>query len=72
MFLDSSHARKYTRQESSERVTRSSQRPLPTQHQQTEETNTHALRGIRKSDSGIQSTAFLRLIVDPRLKWDPQ
>jgi hypothetical protein len=60
------HARTYKHKHTlgrtfSERVICSLQRPLPTQHQQTQKTNVHALNGIGTCDPNNQAAADLRI-----------
>ena len=55
------HRHRYTRQDSSGRVTSPSQRPLPTQHKTTHKTNKHALNGVRNRDPRKENAAELHL-----------
>ena len=57
-----------TRQDSSERVIGSSQRPLPDNTQHSQQTDIHAAGGIRTHDLSRRAAADLRL--RPRGQWD--
>ena len=65
-----SHTTRHNRKESSGRVISPSQRPLPDNTQHSQQTNIHALGGIRTHNLSRRAAVHLRL--RPRGHWDPQ
>ena len=67
-FLDHTQRRTHSQKDSSGRVISSSQWPLPDNTQHSQQTNIHALGGIRTHDRSRRAAVDLRL--RPRGHWD--